>query len=42
MPDITLPRDWVCNGRELKPKSGATSRETWVFDGWEIKPKGLS
>ncbi len=37
--EIELPRDWVCDGRELKPKSGATSSNTWLFDGKEIKPK---
>lgn len=36
---INLPSDWVCNGRELKPKVGATSANTWMFDGKEIKPK---
>jgi hypothetical protein len=36
---IILPKEWTCDGRELKPKSGATSSNTWVFDGKEIKPK---
>jgi hypothetical protein len=36
---VALPSDWVCNGRELKPKIGATSANTWLFDGKEIKPK---
>lgn len=30
---------WVCDGRELKPKSGASSSNTWVFDGKNIKLK---
>jgi hypothetical protein len=30
---------WVCDGKELKPKNGASSSNTWVFDGKEIKPK---
>ena len=37
--EIEIPRDWVCDGRELKPKSGATSSNTWVWDGKELKPK---
>ena len=36
MPDINLSREWVCNGRELKPKNGASSNETWTFNGREI------
>lgn len=36
---IELPRDWVCDGKELKPKSNPSSSNTWVFDGKEIKPK---
>ena len=34
-----LPSNWVCDGKELKPKSGASFSNTWVFDGKEIKPK---
>lgn len=33
---------WVCDGRELKPKSGASFSNTWIFDGKEIKPKSGS
>ena len=29
---IELPKSWVCDGKELKPKSGATTTNTWVFD----------
>src|SRR5690606_10342759 len=36
---IELPAGWVCDGRELKPKSGASLSNTWIFDGKEIKPK---
>ncbi len=36
---IELPSNWVCDGKELKPKSGASSSNTWIFDGEEIKPK---
>ena len=36
---ISLPGNWVCDGKELKPKSGASSSNTWLFDGKEIKPK---
>ena len=36
---ISLPSNWVCNGAELKPKTGATSSNTWVLSGKEIKPK---
>ncbi|MGQ3083941.1 MAG: hypothetical protein ACT6RO_12330 [Hydrogenophaga sp.] len=36
---VELPRDWVCSGNELKPKSGASSSNTWVLSGNEIKPK---
>ena len=36
---IELPSNWVCDGKELKPKSGASSSNTWIFDGKEIKPK---
>ena len=36
---LVLPRDWTFDGKEFKPKSGATSSNTWVFDGKEIKPK---
>lgn len=37
--EIDFPRSWVCDGRELKPKSGASSSNTWICDGKEIKPK---
>ncbi|MXS84200.1 hypothetical protein [Nitrosomonas oligotropha] len=37
--DINFPKSWVCDGRELKPKSGASSRNTWVVEGRKIKPK---
>ena len=37
--EIELPKNWVCDGRELKPKTGANSSNTWLFDGKEIKPK---
>ena len=30
---------WLCDGKELKPKSGANSSNTWVFNGREIRPK---
>jgi hypothetical protein len=36
---ITLPREWTCDGRESKPRSGASASNTWLFDGKEIKPK---
>jgi hypothetical protein len=36
---ISLPSSWTCDGKELKPKSGARLSNTWVFDGKEIKPK---
>lgn len=29
--NIDPPSGWVCDGRELKPKSGASSSNTWVF-----------
>lgn len=32
-------KGWVCDGKELKPKSGATPSNTWVFNGREIHPK---
>lgn len=32
-------KGWVCDGKELKPKFGATSSNTWVFNGREIHPK---
>ena len=38
MEKIYLPKDWVCNGSELKPKNGG-SRETWIYNGKEIKAK---
>lgn len=36
---IEIPGNWVCNGVELKPKSGANFSNTWVMSGKEIKPK---
>ena len=36
---IDLPSNWVCDGKELKPKSGASLSNTWIFDGKEIKPR---
>ena len=36
---IQLPSNWLCDGKELKPKSGASYSNTWIFDGKEIKPK---
>lgn len=36
---IEVPGNWLCNGSELKPKSGANSTNTWVISGKEIKPK---
>ena len=30
---------WVFDGKELKPKSGASSRNTYVWNGKELKPK---
>ncbi|OOF80535.1 hypothetical protein [Rodentibacter caecimuris] len=38
MEKIFLPKDWVCDGSELKPKGGS-SRETWIYNGKEIKTK---
>ncbi len=38
MEKIYLPKDWVCNGSELKPKNGG-SRETLIYNGKEIKAK---
>lgn len=32
-------RGWICDGRELKPKFGATPHNTYIFNGKEIKPK---
>ena len=32
-------KGWICDGHELKPKSGANSANTWIFNGREIKPK---
>lgn len=26
---ISLPSDWKCDGKELKPKSGSSSSNTW-------------
>lgn len=37
--EIDFPKNWICNGRELKPKSGASSSNTWICDGRQIKPK---
>lgn len=39
MPKIELSSKWSCDGRELKPKSGATSQNTWIYDGRYLKPK---
>jgi len=36
---IVVPREWACNGAELKLRNGATASTTWIFDGKEIKPK---
>ena len=36
---IELPKNWVCDGSELKPKTGANSSNTWILSGKEIKPK---
>lgn len=36
---VELPSNWVCNGQELKTKTGASLSNTWVFNGKEIKPK---
>jgi hypothetical protein len=36
---IQLPKDWVCTGSELKPKSGAILANTWVLAGNVIRPK---
>ncbi|CAD7288107.1 hypothetical protein [Campylobacter suis] len=30
---------WVWDGRELKPKNGATSSNTWIYERNELKPK---
>lgn len=30
---------WVCDGKELKPKYGASAANTWIFSNGEIKPK---
>lgn len=38
MPKIELPRDWTCNGSELKPRSGS-SADTYVYQGGELKKK---
>ena len=32
-------KGWICDGRVLKPKVGATAANTWVFTGREIHPK---
>lgn len=39
MPKINLPANWVCDGKELKPKTGATSANTWIVDAQKVKPK---
>lgn len=39
MPKIELSSKWTCDGRELKPKVGATPSDTWIYNGKEIKPK---
>jgi len=39
MPKIELSSKWSCDGRELKPKLGATSQNTWIYDGRYLKPK---
>ena len=36
---ISLPSNWKCDGKELKPRSGASFSNTWVFDGKEIKTR---
>ena len=36
---VELPKNWACDGKELKPKSGALTTNTWTFNGREIKPK---
>ena len=36
---VELPSNWVCDGMELNPKTGASSTNTWVCDGKELKPK---
>lgn len=36
---LTLSKERICDGRELKPKYGSNFSNTWVFDGKEIKPK---
>jgi hypothetical protein len=39
MPKFVMGRDWTCDGKVLKPKSGASFSNTWVFDGKELKSK---
>ncbi|MFD0966630.1 hypothetical protein ACFQ02_07240 [Seminibacterium arietis] len=39
MPEITLSRNWVCDGNILKPKIGANSSNTWEKVADKIKPK---
>ena len=34
-----LADTWVWNGKELKPKQGASYSNTWVVDGSRVKPK---
>lgn len=37
--DIGISGDWICDGKELKPKIGGNLSNTWVFNGKEIRPK---
>lgn len=39
---IELPCNWICDGKELRPKTGATLSNTWIFDGSEIKPRAYA
>ena len=36
---IQIPKNWSCDGKELKPKSGAKNSDTWILDGRELKLK---
>ena len=36
---IEVPGNWICNGAELKPKSGANSTNTWVVENKKARPK---
>ena len=36
---INLPLEWVCDGKEIKLKTGAVMANTWLWDGKELKPK---